>query len=432
MSGKVVDINRKRGQVKSKKAAVKTAHRTSQKAPQKTTQKVHRQNRNSSIRRLARGAGEAVQDYSMLFFLIALLAVGTIMLYSTSSYEAGITYGDSAYYLKRQILWMTLGMIAMFWISSWNYNIWRGLSWWVYLGSLLMVIAVQFVGTEVNGAKRWLSFGFFSIQPAEISKIAVIAVTSFLVCDLGNKKVSENPWGWGRVLWPTLLQAVCIWKLNNNMSTALIVAAIGISIFFIARRDWIPFIGLGILTAVICVGYVIYLTTKSMNDTGMSFRDNRILAWLDPAKYADGIGFQTIQGLYGIGSGGLIGKGLGQSMQKLGYIPEAQNDMIFSIICEEMGLLGAFFIIALFAILCWQFMLVALGAPDLFGGLMVSGVTVHIAVQAALNIAVVSGSLPNTGVTLPFVSYGGSSVIILLAEIGIVFSVHNAANRNRS
>ena len=201
---------------------------------------------------------------------------------------------------------------------------------------------------------------------------------------------------------------------------APLAAAIGAGMLFVVIRDyWRYFlIGGGVAAA---GGAWIYHVMHSDSDLG--FRSQRILVWLDPEKYADGKGFQVLQGLYGIGSGGIFGKGLGNSMQKLGYIPEAQNDMIFSIICEELGVFGAASIIALFLILCWRLLIIANNAEDLFGGLVTVGVLLQIAVQVILNIAVVTNTIPNTGVSLPFISYGGSSVIILLAEIGITMSV---------
>ena len=174
---------------------------------------------------------------------------------------------------------------------------------------------------------------------------------------------------------------------------------------------------------------LVWYTVNSADTNSLDFRGERVLAWLDPQAYAGGKGYQTIQALYAIGSGGIFGKGLGQSMQKLGFIPEAQNDMIFSIICEEMGLFGAIAIMLLFVLLIWRFILVAGNAEDLYGALIVTGVVTHIAVQAILNIAVVTNTIPNTGVTLPFISYGGSSLLLLLAEIGMVMSVARTSSK---
>ena len=194
---------------------------------------------------------------------------------------------------------------------------------------------------------------------------------------------------------------------------------------FVASPEYKKFFLLGIAGAAAGTG-VVYIITRMASSEKLDFRGERILAWLDPEAYASGKGFQTLQALYAIGSGGIFGKGLGQSMQKLGFIPEAQNDMIFSIICEELGLFGAIAIILLFLLLIWRFMIVANNAPDLFGALLVVGVMGHIAIQVILNIAVVTNTIPNTGISLPFISYGGSSVMFLLIEIGLVLSVSHS------
>ena len=191
---------------------------------------------------------------------------------------------------------------------------------------------------------------------------------------------------------------------------------------FVATPDYKPCV-LGIILVAILGTLVVLVIVKSAGSETFGFRGGRILAWLDPEAYADGKGFQTLQALYAIGSGGLLGKGLGQSMQKLGFIPEAQNDMIFAVICEELGLVGALLLMVLFLLLLWRFMVIATRAPDLFGALIVAGILGHIAIQVILNIAVVTNTIPNTGITLPFVSYGGTSVMFLLSDMGLGLSV---------
>ena len=221
--------------------------------------------------------------------------------------------------------------------------------------------------------------------------------------------------------------ALMIWKITQNMSSAIIVVGIAVLMLFVACPDYKRFIllGLATLAGAAVVVFAVVQMAQSQADS-VNFRGARILAWLDPEAYASGKGFQTLQALYAIGSGDIFGKGLGQSMQKLGFIPEAQNDMIFSIICEELGLFGAIAIILLFLLLIWRFMIVANNAPDLFGALLVVGVMGHIAIQVILNIAVVTNTIPNTGISLPFISYGGSSVMFLLIEIGLVLSVSHS------
>ncbi len=372
-------------------------------------------------------AGEKFQDYSLIFVIMFLLAFGLVMLYSTSSYEAAIKFGDSAFYLKRQLMATAAGLVVMFLVSLFPYEKLRKIALPLYWGSLVLVVLVMFIGTEVNGAKRWIYFGPISVQPAEISKIAVILVTALLIEQTGPRRLQT--WkGTIRVMAPAALQSVAVLIFTRNMSSAMIIALIAGGMLFVARKDYRLFVGAAVVAGGLAVGWITYAQARA--GQGTSFRSDRLLAWLDPKKYADGIGFQTLQALYGIGSGGIFGKGLGMSMQKLGYIPEAQNDMIFSIICEELGVFGAVSIILMFMILCWRFMVIANNAKDLYGGMIASGVLTHIAVQVILNIAVVTNTIPNTGVTLPFISYGGSAVMILLAEVGVVINISRITLKN--
>ena len=227
---------------------------------------------------------------------------------------------------------------------------------------------------------------------------------------------------------PAVIAAGLIWKITDNLSSAIIVVAIVFGMLFVACPDYGKFIAIAAAVALFAALIVWYIV-NSKNQNTMGFRGERVLAWLKPQEYAADKGYQTIQALYAIGSGGIFGKGLGQSMQKLGFIPEAQNDMIFSIICEELGLFGAISIMLMFVLLLWRFIMIANSSDDFYGAMLVVGVISHISVQVILNIAVVTNMIPNTGVTLPFISYGGSSVFFLLSEIGIVLSVARGMSR---
>ena len=219
-----------------------------------------------------------------------------------------------------------------------------------------------------------------------------------------------------------IVPCLMVMVITQNMSSAIIIFGIVYLMLFIASSDVRPYI-LFALGAVGFAVFIVFLVDKNIIPAEISFRLSRIKAWLNPEAYASGKGYQTLQALYSIGSGGIFGKGLGQSTQKLGFVPEAQNDMIFSIICEELGLFGAIAVIFIFVILIWHIMAVANNAPDLFGSLLSVGVMGHFAIQVVLNIAVVTNTIPNTGITLPFISFGGSSTLFLLAEIGLVLSV---------
>lgn len=348
-------------------------------------------------------------DYSLLFIIVFLVGFGLVMLYSVSAYEAQTMFkGDGAYYLKKQAMAVGLGFLGMFVVSLIPYSFWRRMSGLIYGVSLLLCIAVLFVGTGANGSKRWLGVGSLSFQPSELAKIAVIIYVAAILSRM-PKQVAK----FGTVI-RILIRVVPVIAViaYSNLSTAIIVAGICVLMIFVTSPKYSHFIALAVL-GVIAVGGGIMM---------MGYRGDRVKAWLHPEMYPDDA-YQTLQGLYAIGSGGLFGKGLGGSVQKLGYVPEAQNDFIFTIICEELGLFGAVCVILLFVLLIWRFMVVANNAPDLFSALIVVGVMSHIILQVVLNIAVVTNTIPNTGVTLPFISYGGTSVAILLSEMGLVLGI---------
>lgn len=375
-------------------------------------------------RRRERGRQESFFDYTLLFIVLFLLAFGLVMLYSASSYDASLHYkGDSAYFLKRQVGATAFGMAMMIVVANIPYHFWERFALMGCLVSMALIFLIIPFGYEANGAKRWLKILGISVQPAEIAKLAIILFLASFICRIGRKVRTWKGFLW--VLAMPAVLAVLVWIITENMSSAIIILGIAVLMLFVACPDYKRFILLGILGIGICVlaVYVIVQMSQSENASALGVRGTRILAWLDPEAYASGKGFQTLQALYAIGSGGIMGRGLGQSMQKLGFMPEAQNDMIFSIICEELGLFGAISILVMFILLIWRCMVIANNAPDLFGTLLVVGVMAHIAIQVILNVAVVTNTIPNTGISLPFISYGGTSVLFQLAEIGLVLSV---------
>ena len=370
-------------------------------------------------RRRTRVQQESFFDYTLLFIVLFLLAFGLVMLYSTSSYD-GSLLGDPAFYLKRQLMSTILGLVAMIVVANIPYHFWERFAMLGYVTSIIMILLIIPFGIEVNGAKRWLKIAGMSIQPAEIAKLGMILFLASLICQMGRKIRT----GKGFVIVLMIPMPVCllVWKVTENMSSAIIIFGIAVLMLFVSCPDYKRFILLGLAGVSVCVLAVFVIV--NMADSGaLGVRGTRILAWLDPEAYASGKGFQTLQALYAIGSGGILGKGLGRSVQKLGFLPEAQNDMIFSIICEELGLFGAISILLLFILLIWRLMVIANNAPDLFGALLVVGVMGHVAIQVILNVAVVTNTIPNTGISLPFISYGGSAVLFLMIEMGIVLSV---------
>ena len=360
-------------------------------------------------------------DYSLLFIVLFLLGFGLVMIYSASSYNAFEEFEDTAYYLKKQLVAVIVGLVAMIVAANFDYRRLAYLATLGYVGSALLIPAVLSpLGVESHGAKRWIRIpGIgFNLQPAEVAKVGMILFLAVLVCKMG-KGIRTFKGFCVMVAFPLPIAAE-IYLITQNMSSAIIILGISVLMVFVASPDYKKFVIMGLLVvAVAAVG--IYLVGSGSDF--LAFRGNRIRSWLDPESDPTDTGFQTLQGLYAIGSGGIWGKGLGQSMQKLSFLPESQNDMIFSIICEELGLFGAVAVILMFIMLLWRMMVIANNAPDLFGAMLVVGVMGHIAIQAILNIAVVTATIPNTGISLPFISYGGSSVLFLLIEIGIVLSV---------
>ena len=371
-------------------------------------------------RRKRKEQSEYFFDYSLLFIVLFLLGFGLIMIYSASSYEAYEEFGDAAHYLKGQIRAIIIGLVLMTFVANVPYHFWERFAVLGYLASAAMIpLVLTPIGVESHGARRWIRLpGLGNLQPAEVAKLCMILFLATLVCKMG-KSVRTLKGFFLMILIP-LPHVLMVWKITDNLSSAIIILGIALLMVFVASPDYKKFIIMGAAGAA-AVAAIVFLIVNA--DTVEGFRSARILAWLDPESQAQDKGFQTVQALYAIGSGGIWGKGLGQSMQKLNFLPEAQNDMIFSIICEELGLFGAIAIILMFILLLWRMMIIANNAPDLFGAMLVVGVIGHIAIQAILNIAVVTNTIPNTGISLPFISYGGSSVMFLLIEVGLVLSV---------
>lgn len=346
-------------------------------------------------------------DYGLLVVVLLLVIIGLIILYSTSAYNGRVKFHDSFYYLKKQAFATTLGLALMYAMANIDYHKWERFAVTAYLAAIGLSVAVLFIGDEYNGSKRWLSFGPFSFQPSEFAKIAVILFLAHLIVK-HNKKMKKM-----KMLLFIMISILPIVGLvgASNLSTAIIILGIGVILVFVASPLYAQFVWLG------CTGIGFLAVFLALE----SYRLERLEIWRNPEKFEKG--YQTLQGLYAIGSGGLFGNGLGNSVQKLGFVPEAQNDMIFSIVCEEWGLVGASFLILLFLILIWRFFVIATRAEDLLGALIATGAMAHMMIQVILNIAVVTNTIPNTGITLPFVSYGGTSVMFLLLEMGLVLSV---------
>ena len=360
-------------------------------------------------------------DYSLLAILICLICFGLVMLYSTSSYSAMMKQnGDSLFYFKRQVLFCIVGLIGMWIVSRIDYHWYFERSKFFYFISIFIMFLVKTpLGKEVNGAKRWIKLPFEQqLQPAEIAKIAIILFIPALICTMGREiKTLE---GIEKVLAWGAFSAAVVFIITENLSTAIIVMGITCIMIFVVHPKTRIFIIIAV--GIILIGIVGARVLGMAMETSGNFRLRRILVWLNPEKYASEGGYQIMQALYAIVSGGFFGKGLGNSAQKM-IIPEVQNDMILSIICEELGVFGAIMVLILFGMLLYRLLFIAQNAPDLYGSLVVSGIFAHIALQVILNVMVVINCIPTTGITLPFISYGGTSVLFLMAEMGLALGV---------
>ena len=356
-------------------------------------------------------------DYYLLTDIIIMLLFGLVMVFSASSANAADELGDSYYYLRNQAIMAGIGFVAMLVISRIDYHILGRYANMLFVGTIIVLMMVLVFGTEVKGAKRWLGIGPASFQPSEMAKITMIIFMAFkLSLDKGKMKKSYK-----EVLrYLAVIGIVCLLiLLEKHLSGTIVVLSVCVLMMFIAGLP-LKYFFLG------GAGAVAFAVVAILVEP---YRMRRLYTFFDPFKYKMGDGWQIVQSLYAIGSGGLFGLGLGRSRQKYLYIPEPQNDFIFSIICEELGLIGAFSVIVLFAIFVYRGVKIALRAPDSFGRYLAFGVTSLVAIQVIINIAVVTSVMPVTGMQLPLFSAGGSSMIFLLSGMGILLNVSRQSNK---
>ena len=353
-------------------------------------------------------------NFDMFFIIVVmmLLSIGLVMVFSASFANAFFTNNDSYFYIKKQLIFAVIGLVAMLGISKINYNMLRAFAYPIYFVTLALLILVLFIGQrDVDQVKRWIDLGVFNFQPSELAKISVIILVSLFI-SVNYSKMKTFKYG---ILIPGLITLIAagLVIIEPHLSGAILVCFVGLILMIVGGSNLKFFVAL----TVAATGVLIYVITNTQ------YMANRISIWQNPASDPLGKGFQTLQSLYAIGSGGFFGLGLGGSRQKYQYIPMPQNDYIFSIVCEELGFIGAIIIIILFALLIYRGFVIAWSAPDKFGALLVVGIISQVAIQTLLNIAVVTNTIPVTGISLPFFSYGGSSLTFLLAEMGIVLSV---------
>lgn len=357
-------------------------------------------------------------DIAFLSFVLILLSIGLVMLFS-ASYAYSYTYfGNSYRFILRQAIFAVIGVALMLIISKIDYHILKKFAWLIYavtVGMLVLVLILP-ASTELD-VKRWLAIGSFSFQPSEIAKFAIVVIFSAWLSTNAEKLKKIKYLAW-MVL---LLGIVCILVVSEpHLSATVLIFSLGIVLLIVAglQARWI------VAGAGLGVGGLLFLIFSG----AISYGSDRIAYWLDPWADPSGKGYQTIQSLLAIGSGGILGRGIGQSRQKYLWVPEPHNDFIFSIVCEELGLIGAMVIILLFCALIWRGFTIAARAQDRFGTFLAIGLTFQVGLQAILNILVVTNTIPNTGISLPFFSYGGTALVILLCEMGVVLSVSRSSS----
>ena len=356
--------------------------------------------------------GETV-DIPFLILILLLLLVGLTMLYSASyaqsEYDTG--YAISTRYLQKQAVCAAIGLVAMYFFSRIPAAIWYNLAWVLYGISVALLLSVLLIGEEVNGAKRWINLAGIQFQPSEIAKFTMILLFARLTRSFGQeaKKFRYGVLGFGTALLGILVPLA----LEKHLSAIMLMGMVAVVMMYVAgtHPKWL-LAGAGAAAAFV----IVYISF-------MGYAGDRVTAWLHPENDPGDTGYQILQSLYAIGSGGLFGLGLGKSRQKYLYLPFQYNDYIFAIICEELGLFGALLIMALFAVTILRGYWIALRAKDRFSTVFAAGLVTLIAVQTILNLAVVTNLLPSTGIALPFFSYGGTALAVNLGEMGIVLSI---------
>ena len=352
-------------------------------------------------------------DLTFLVLVLTLLVCGLVLMFSASYAYAYYYEGNSFHYITRQLVWAGLGLGAMAFLSTWDYHIWHRFAWLAFGVTVVMLVIVYFM-PERNGAHRWIFIAGQQFQPTEIAKFSVVLLFSHMI-SLNHDKMKTFQYGilpYGIIL--VIYAGLIIFE--PHLSATILIMGLGVVLIFVGGAS-LKWFGLGMAGGVSLAA--IAMMIPSINERAMY----RINVWKDPFIDPKVAGFQTIQSLYAIGSGGLMGAGIGNSRQKYLFLPEPQNDFVFAIICEELGFVGAVLIILLFALLICRGFMIAVKARDRFGMLLATGLTAQVGIQTVLNIAVVTNTIPNTGISLPFFSYGGSALLMLLAQMGIILSI---------
>lgn len=358
-------------------------------------------------------------DLTFLVLIIILLTVGLVMLFSASYAYAYEKYNNSYKFILRQAMFAVFGVVVMFILSKIDCHVYKKMAWPLYFISLGVLALLLALPPMISGmdVKRWIVIGPINFQPSEIAKFGIILLFSTLISTNYSKMKTFK---FGILFLGVLLAIPCVLViLEPHLSATVLIFAIGIVLMIVGGIKAVYiFSGVGVVAG---LGAVVLFTDI------VKYASSRVQYWLDPWSAPKGEGYQTIQSLLSIGSGGLLGRGLGQSRQKYLWVPEPHNDFIFSTVCEELGFIGAMIIILVFCLLVWRGFVIAMRSPDKYSALMAMGLVFQVGLQAALNIMVVTNTIPNTGISLPFFSYGGTSLVILLAEMGIVLSISRSS-----
>ena len=360
---------------------------------------------------------------TFLVLVFTILIIGLIMLFSASYAYAYYYFNNSLHFISRQLLFAVVGACMMIAISHIDYHILKKLAWPIYAAALVLLVVVLFM-PKISGVHRWINLKFTTFQPSEIAKFSIVIVFALLISKFGGAMKSFK---YGILPFIIILGIVCsLMVLEPHISGTILILGIGAVMMFAGGADLKYFIALLIVAALAVVVVIIVPTFAS-------YASSRVQYWLDPYSDMRGLGYQTLQSLYAIGSGGLMGVGIGNSRQKYLYLPEPHNDFIFAVVCEELGFVGAAIIIILFALLVWRGLTIAMRAKDRFGAMLALGLTAQVGIQTLLNIAVVTNTIPNTGIGLPFFSYGGTALLMLLFQMGVVLSVSrfSTAKKNK-
>jgi len=358
-------------------------------------------------------------DFILFITTLTLVGIGLVMVFSSSAVTANVTYGDAYYFFKKQLMWAVISLVVMTVVMKLNFLRLKEFAIPIMVISVLcLIVVITPLGIVVKGSSRWLGVGWVRFSPSDFAKLAMVM---FMARSLDIKLDKISSFSKGVLPYLAMLALTCgLIMMQPDLGTAFTIAGTVFCMLLVAGARW-THLGAIALSGMAAVGVAIAVAP---------YRMERVTAFLNPWKYASDEGFQTIQSLYALGSGGLFGMGLGRSRQKFFYLPEQHTDFIFAILGEELGFIGTSLVVGLFLLFAWRGFKIAINAPDNFSRIMAAGITIMVTFQAAINIGVVSGALPVTGITLPFISYGGSSLLFSMLGVGLLLNISRYSSQS--